>query len=181
MIGIKTKQNKKKRRRVEESEEENVEKNIHSLMFLIKIASIFLSLKFEERKHMKELTQLKRQPVNETVFFLSPFCLSFYFSYFPQALEKSLHMLERIFSPMMVLAVLPKLINHASFLMTRCSEGSRLLPPNEKELIGYCSYYHLLLYMCHQYPAIQEKIESRLQLFLQHNSQKGTDIIIIPI
>ncbi len=92
-------------------------------------------------------------------------------------------MLEQIFSPLMVLAVLPKLITHASFLMTRYSEeeGSRLLPPNEKELTGYCSYYHLLLYMCHQYPAIQEKIESRLQLFLQHNSHKGTDFIIFPI
>ncbi len=89
-------------------------------------------------------------------------------------------MLEQLFSPLMVLDVLPKLISRAAFLMTRFSEeGGHLLPPkkiSEKELVGYCSYYHLLLYMCHHYPAIQEKIENQLQLFLQRNSPRGIAI-----
>ncbi len=78
-------------------------------------------------------------------------------------------MLQQQYSPFMVLDVLPKLINHASLLMPSYQIS-------EKELIGYCSYYHLLLYMCHHYPSIQEKIENQLQLFLQHNSHRGTSV-----
>ncbi len=143
---------------------------------------------------MKRLaTKSHRQPVNEIVYSLPPSYLLFllssslpslissppFFYIYSQVLEKSLHMLEQQYSPLMVLDVLPKLINHASFLMTSCNgEASHLIPKmiSEKELIGYCSYYHLLLFLCHHYPTIQERIENQLQLFLQHDSNQGSSI-----
>lgn len=85
---------------------------------------------------------------------------------------------QRDFEPWMALAVIPQLMN--TFVVALMSTSSKddkcnVVPRHvsERALLGYCSFHHMLLALCHKHPSIAHVASKKLQAFARGQRDKS--------